>query len=136
MSARDRAIANSVNPEDGELVRLFRSIGKGVPTWINKSYGQNKEIGQRLWQAFKHLDGIEYLLGTTEPHKEDIKDLIRAKELLERFVEGCYQLDNLPKQAPKHRDSLIALYDQAFELVEPIRKAFSIYGDTPRNLPF
>lgn len=136
MSAKDRAIAKSVNVDDGELSRLFRSIGKGVPTWINKSYEQNQKVGRRLWQAFNHLDGIEFLLSTTTPHKEDLEDLLKSKDLFERFIEGCYQLDNLPKQAPKHRDALVRIYEEAFALVEPIRKAYTIYGDTPKNLPF
>ena len=134
MSAKDRAFAKSVSVEDGELDRLFRSVGMSVPSWIKKGVKQDRELGVRLYQAFAHLEGIEFLLTTTTPHKDDIRKMLEAKDLLERFVQGCYALDDLPKQAPKHRDALSDLYDQGEAIIEPIRKTYVIWGDTPQNI--
>jgi hypothetical protein len=134
VSAKDRAFAKSVSVEDGELDRLFRSVGMSVPSWIKKGVKQDRELGVRLYGALEHLAGIEFLLSTTTPHKDDIRKMLEAKDLLERFVQGCYALDELPKQAPKHREALSGLYDQAFDVIEPIRKTYANYGDTPQNL--
>jgi hypothetical protein len=134
MSAKSRAIAKSVSVEDGELVRFHRFMGIGVPAWVSKATKQTRELGERYHQALVHLEGIEFLLSTTTPHRGDIRKMLEAKDLLERFIQGCYALDELPKQAPKHREALSSLYDQAFEIIEPIRKTYVIFGDTPQNL--
>lgn len=134
MSAKSRAIAKSVSVEDGELDRLFRTIGISVPAWIKKGVKQDREFGVRLYGALEHLEGIELLLSSTSPHKDDIRKMLEAKDLLERFVQGCYALDELPKQAPKHRDALSDLYDQGEAIIELIRKTYVHWGDTPQNL--
>jgi hypothetical protein len=122
VSAKSRAIAKSVSVEDGELVRFHRFMGIGVPAWVNKATKQTRELSERYHQALVHLEGIEFLLSATTPHKDDIRRMLEAKDLLERFVLGCYALDELPKQAPKHREALSGLYDQAFDIIEPIRE--------------
>lgn len=134
MSAKDRAFAKSVSVEDGELDRLFRSVGMSVPSWIKKGAKQDRELGVRLYWTLEYLEGIEFLLTTTTPHKDDIRKMLEAKDLLERFLQGCYALDDLPKQAPKHRDALSSLYDQGEAIIEPIRKTYVYWGDTPQNL--
>jgi hypothetical protein len=134
MSAKSRAIAKSVSVEDGELVRFHRFMGIGVPAWVKKATQQTRELSERYHQALVHLEGIEFLLSSTTPHKDDIRKILEAKDLLERFMQGCYALDELPKQAPKHREALSRIYDQAFDIIEPIRKIYVIYGDTPQNI--
>lgn len=134
MSAKSRAISKAQSVEDGELVRFHRFMGIGVPAWVSKATKQTRELSERYHQAFVHLEGIEFLLTTTTPHKDDIRKMLEAKDLLERFLQGCYALDDLPKQAPKHREALTDLYDQGEAIIEPIRKTYVIWGDTPQNL--
>ena len=137
MSARTRAIIKGVDPTDGELDRFFSSMGKQTPKWLAENEIIWVEFSVRLLTAYQRADKIAFLLSTTELKNPDERvQVLKAQELLLKFIDGTNLLDGLPKNAPRntYRDRLRELSDQAAEIIEPLWRSWEIAGDTPGNI--
>lgn len=138
MSARSRAIVKSFH-DPGEIPRFFASLGKGVPTWLNKSFEQNQPLFD-AYRAIGHPDqggylyGIAKLLREVELQEPERQRVLKAKDLFERYGDGFLAYLDLPTNSPKPRKYLLELFNEAVELWLPIEKTWLNWGDTPLNL--
>jgi len=109
-------------------------MGKHTPKWLAENELIWVEFSVRLLTAYERADRIEFLLSTTELKNPDERaQVLKAKELLLKFIDGANLLDGLPKNAPRnaYRDKLRELSDQAAEIIEPLWKSWEISGYTP-----
>jgi hypothetical protein len=137
VSSKSRAIIRKIDPTDGELDRFFSSMGKQTPKWLADNELVWAEFSVRLLTAYRRADKIEFLLGTTEIKNPDERaQVLKAQELLLKFIDGTNLLDDLPKNAPRnaYRDRLRELSDQAAAIIDPLWKSWEILGDTPGNI--
>jgi len=137
VSSKSRAIIRKIDPTSGELDRLFSFMGKQTPKWLAESEQVWVEFSARLLTAYQRADKIEFLLGTTELKNPDERaQVLKAQELLLKFIDGTNLLDDLPKNAPRnaYRDRLRELSDQAAAIIDPLWKSWEILGDTPGNI--
>jgi hypothetical protein len=112
-------------------------MGKDVPKWLMANEAIYGEFSVRLLTAYEQLDRIEFLLGTYElKDKNERTEILKAQELLSKFIDGTNLLDDLPKNAPRnaYRDKLRELHNEATEILEPLWKHWEILGDTPGNI--
>jgi hypothetical protein len=112
-------------------------MGKQTPKWLADNELVWAEFSVRLLTAYRRADKIEFLLGTTEIKNPDERaQVLKAQELLLKFIDGTNLLDDLPKNAPRnaYRDRLRELSDQAAAIIDPLWKSWEILGDTPGNI--
>lgn len=119
MSNKQRKIIDSIDlTEGGELVQFYRHIGKQIPPWIEKGQAGNIELVKK-WRESEVLIGAcraVIALGVVEG--ESAEQIAKAEELLDRFQQAVIAVLDMPKRAPKHRDLVLNLYNQAWEILE------------------
>jgi ABC-type amino acid transport substrate-binding protein len=115
MSEKQRKIIEQFDPlgRDGELGRFYRHIGKVPPPWTLRLHNQELLEAHRQGRAFiAAVNDREGLL--------DIPEISQAVDILSRACEAVEITYEMPKNAPKHRDKIKELFDQANETLEPL----------------
>ena len=135
MSARERKRIEHLAAIN-ELYLAFKENGRALPTYLNHGVFNRQEIDQAYALAEALLDELPKLLPYCRPGGEDERKLKLAGDLTQRFINGVNAMRTLPKQAPKHREALLALWNRAAEGFEDIRKCVEVWGVTPEDWGF
>jgi len=132
LSAKDRkriAELAAIN----ELYLAFKENGRKLPTYLNYGVFNRQEIDQAYALAEALLDELPKLMPYCRPGGEDERTLKLSGDLTQRFINGVNAMRQLPKQAPKHRQALLDLWNRAGEGFEEIRKCVEVWGITPED---
>ena len=132
MSARDRARINELIAKH-ELHVFLKETGRDLPKYLDYGMADRKRINGAYALAEAFLDELPGLLGYCTPGGDDEQKLLKAKTITERFIQGVNAMRLLPKQAPKHREALIALWASAQEEFWEIKRLVQNLGVTPEQ---
>lgn len=117
----------------GELYLAFKENGQTIPSYLQFGVFNRQEIDKAYALAEALLDELPKLLPYCRPGGEDERLLKLSGDLTQRFINGVNAMRTLPKQAPKHRSALLALWERAAEGFMEIRKCVEIWGVTPED---
>jgi hypothetical protein len=132
LSARDRARINELIALN-ELYFAYKENGQTIPAWLNYGIANKEKMDNSYALAEEVLDQIPELLQYCTPGGQDQKTLERAQATTERFIAGVNAMRELPKQAPKHREALLALWQGAQEQFIEVAKCVEVWGVTPEQ---
>jgi hypothetical protein len=133
MSARDRARLNELIAIN-ELPIYYKETGKQLPLWLDYGVADRKKINGSYALAETALDQIPWLMTFCIPGGADQERLKRAQATIERFLQGVNAMRELPKQTPKHRPALLALWEQAQGEIIEIGKCIQLWGVSPEQV--
>lgn len=132
MSARERARLNELIAIN-ELALAYKENGRNMPLWLDYGIANRKKINGSYALAETALDQIPWLMTFCIPGGADQERLKRAQATIERFLQGVNAMRELPKQAPKHRPALLALWEQAQGEIIEIGKCIQLWGVSPEQ---
>lgn len=132
MSARDRARLNQLIAIR-ELYLAYKENGRKIPAWLNYGITDKEKIDGSYALAETALDQIPLLLEYCTPGGADQRTLERAQAGIERFLQGVHAMRQLPKQAPKHRQALLGIWNQAQLEIMAIAECVEVWGMTPEQ---
>jgi hypothetical protein len=132
LSARDRARINELIAQQ-ELSLFFKEFGREIPKYLDYGVADRKRINGAYALAEAFLDELPGLMSYCTPGGDDEQKLLKAKNITERFIQGVNAMRLLPKQAPKHREALIALWASAQEEFWEIKRLVQNWGITPEQ---
>lgn len=132
MSARERARLNELIALN-ELALFYKETGGNMPLWLDYGIADRKKINGSYALAEAALDQIPWLMTFCIPGGADLERLKRAQATIERFLQGVNAMRELPKQAPKHRPALLALWEQAQGEIIEISKCINLWGVSPEQ---
>ena len=130
MSARERARINELIAIN-ELYLAYKENGRKIPLWLNYGIADREKIDGSYSLAETALDQIPGLMEYCTPGGADQRKLEKAQAGIERFLQGVNAMRQLPKQAPKHREALLAIWSQAQVEIMEIAKCIEVWGVTP-----
>ena len=132
MSAKDRKRIAEIAAA-GELYLAFKENGQQIPSYLMHGVNNRQEIDKAYALAEALLDELPLLLPYCRPGGEDERTLRKTEAVTQRFINGVNAMRTLPKQAPKHRQALLALWESVGQEFLEIRKCVEIWGVTPED---
>lgn len=115
MSEKQRKIVDSIPawPEDGELERFYRHIGKAIPPWVRRDKPTKLIYEHRQARAF--IAAVE-----DRPELLQVPEVAEAVDLFRRACEAVELTYETPRNSPKHRAQIEAMFTQGKNLVTPL----------------
>lgn len=115
MSEAQRKIIEEINdsPDEGELERFYRHIGKAIPPWVQRK--DQYELLSEYRKARALVAAIE-----DWPELLQVPEVAEAVAIFKRACEAVELTYETPKRAPKHRALIKAMFTQGHELMAPV----------------
>ena len=109
MSARDRARRKDKTAL--EIQKQALETGQGLHKTIAVGLGESHKLTRFDILAADYIAAVPELLASC--NKADREALLEAQGKFERVIQAIQAIAELPKQAPKKRDQVAALYFEA-----------------------
>jgi hypothetical protein len=121
VSERQRRIIRRIEHDPGEVARLYGQMGKAIPVWLIKGRSATGGLSVQYRLATEFLDETaEKFAAIDSPQLEAALDTLRRAC---KAVELTYEL---PRNSPKHRDSIRALFAEAWAALEELESQGTI----------